>query len=241
MDQPLVQLTERFWYLPAHPDAYQTQPLVGVVVGDEETVLLDAGNTPRHAEYLAEALQKLGAPPVGKIIYSHHHWDHVFGACVFDAEVIAHESCEKLLHMEAQKPWSRAYLENRYANDSAYRRIADILLQGIRDWSSFQVVIPQQTFKDKLLVEGAGYALQLEFVGGKHAADSIVIHILNERVMFLGDSFYPPPARLNLSDQDPDLAMLQHLAAQGCEHYLHGHGQPMRRDVLLKWLEMELA
>ena len=93
MSGSLERLGERVWYLPAHPDPEKVQPVIGIVLGDEETVLIDAGNTPALADRLQDELNQIEVPPVTKIIYTHHHWDHVFGACTYEAQVIAHSRC----------------------------------------------------------------------------------------------------------------------------------------------------
>jgi glyoxylase-like metal-dependent hydrolase (beta-lactamase superfamily II) len=101
----LKQLSTRVWILPAHPDDDRVQPAVGVVIGDTETILLDAGNTPRLAYELLAELENIKAPPVKRIVYTHYHWNHVFGACVFAAPVVAHRLCKEKLLEFAKVSW----------------------------------------------------------------------------------------------------------------------------------------
>lgn len=205
----LEQIGKRVWYLPAHSDPTQVQPLVGVIVGDRETVLIDAGNTPRTAQTVLSELERIGAPPVGKLIYTHHHWDHVFGGCVYGAEAIAHTLCRTQLEREALRPWSEAFLAEAVARDPKLEGMANVLKLGVEDWEEFRIVVPKVSFDASYVVQGKGYRLELEHVRGKHAADSVVVNVPDARVMFLGDSFYPPPLRLELSDKSLDLEMLK--------------------------------
>ena len=111
MEQDLIQIDDHVWYWPHHPNPLAVQPSIGVVAGQRGSVLVDAGNSPAQARQVGAALTQAGIPPVSLIIYTHHHWDHVWGACAFSAPVIAHSKCRDILIKEAQKPWSTAYLE----------------------------------------------------------------------------------------------------------------------------------
>ena len=95
MTQKLTQITERVWFWPHHRNPYQIQPCIGVIVSDEGTVLVDAGNSPSLARQLKEALDTAHLPVVSQIIYTHHHWDHVAGnrdiASNFGSKVVAHK------------------------------------------------------------------------------------------------------------------------------------------------------
>jgi glyoxylase-like metal-dependent hydrolase (beta-lactamase superfamily II) len=233
----LVQLSERVWYLPAHPDPQRVQPLVGVVVGRQETVLIDAGNTPALARHLRAELERRGAPPVTRIIYTHHHWDHVFGACAYDdPEVIAHNRCRERLKTQAANPWSPAFLETEVARDPSLATMAEMLRSGVDDWTTFVIAVPDRTFDHSLTVSGDGYRLELRHVGGRHADDSITVEVADEEVLFVGDSFYPPPLRLNPSDTSIDTRMLRELLRWGCHTYIDGHSEPISRSELTEWL-----
>ena len=54
--------------------------------------------------------------------------------------------------------------------------------------------------------------------------------------MFLGDSFYPPPLRLDSSDKSPDIVMLQGFLGTGYETFIDGHSEPIPNAELATWL-----
>ncbi|MCA9928949.1 MAG: hypothetical protein KC419_10745, partial [Anaerolineales bacterium] len=60
----LTQLTDHVWIWPCLAKEAMMQPNVGVVIGQSETVLIDAGNGAPHAQQIKNALQEMGAPPV---------------------------------------------------------------------------------------------------------------------------------------------------------------------------------
>lgn len=241
MNGALERIGERVWYLPPHPDPEQVQPLVGVIVGDRETVLIDAGNTPRTAGTVLGELERIGAPPVGKIIYTHHHWDHAFGGCVYHAPTIAHAGCLAQLEKEALKPWSDAFLTEEVTRDPTLEGMANVLRQGVENWKDFHIVVPAMSFEMAYELQGDGYRLELKHVGGKHAADSIVVRVPDEKIMFLGDSFYPPPLRLGLPDKSVDIEMLKRFLSEDCDLYLDGHGEPFTKMDLAAGLSEDNA
>ncbi len=83
-----------------------------------------------------------------------------------------------------------------------------------------------------LRATGEGYRLDLKHVGGEHAADSVVVTVPDEKIMFLGDSYYPPPLRLGLADRSPNIEMLKSFLSEACELYLDGHGTPFTKTEL---------
>jgi glyoxylase-like metal-dependent hydrolase (beta-lactamase superfamily II) len=95
MPDTLMQVAPHVWIFPHDEDPNRYQPNVGIIVAGEHTILIDAGNSPRHARRILLSLDDIQAPAVSSIIYTHSHWDHVFGAMVFGAPAIAHELCRK--------------------------------------------------------------------------------------------------------------------------------------------------
>src|SRR5690606_14878150 len=86
MTEELQQISEHVWVYPHNPN--DTQPNVGVIVTEQHTVLIDAGNSPRHARRILGELWRINAPTVTHVIYTHYHWDHTFGAQIFGGLVI---------------------------------------------------------------------------------------------------------------------------------------------------------
>lgn len=66
-----------------------------VVVGDDEVLITDTAN-PYRAGLLRAEIAKLTDKPVGKIVLSHEHFDHVGGTEVFpEAEIIAQRNIQE--------------------------------------------------------------------------------------------------------------------------------------------------
>ena len=100
MSDTLQQVASNIWIFPHDEDANRVQPNVGIIVAGKHTVLIDAGNSPRHARRIMIALDDIQAPAVSYLIYTHSHWDHVFGAMVFGGVD------EELLQLNEGTLWS---------------------------------------------------------------------------------------------------------------------------------------
>jgi glyoxylase-like metal-dependent hydrolase (beta-lactamase superfamily II) len=233
----LKQLSPNVWVFPAHPDDDKVQPAVGIIIGETETVLIDAGNTPRHAREIKTELERVKVPPVAQIIYTHYHWDHVFGACVFDAPVTAHFLCKQKLLEFAKISWSEQALQTCVERGMIREESATIIREGVDDWNAFKVVLPAKTFEDKETLQGTGYRLELIHIDSRHSNDSILVEVIGEGVMFVADAFYPAPLRVSPNDRTLDKNVLKTMLASTGGIFVHGHGESLKRAEVQDILE----
>jgi glyoxylase-like metal-dependent hydrolase (beta-lactamase superfamily II) len=240
MQQKLTQLAENVWLWPHSSGLRAVQSCVGVIIGQNETVLVDAGNSPQLARRIKDELKRRGFPPVSHIIFTHHHWDHAYGACEFQVPVIAHTLCKTILAEEAQKPWGVEYLRQQIKSNPRLGPSYKARERAIRDWDSFRIILPAIVFESTLKLKVGQFSLELEHVGGGHAEDSIVVKIPQAQIMFLGDCYYPPPLHLRTSESKPSMAMLAKLQSQEYTLYVEGHEKPLTRTKLLDMLEQRV-
>jgi glyoxylase-like metal-dependent hydrolase (beta-lactamase superfamily II) len=233
----VIQLAEDIWLWPHDPDPDRVQSSIGIISGRNETVLIDAGNSPTLANQLKDVLQKIGLAPVSRIIYTHHHWDHVSGACAFQVPVIAHEISRSILVDEARKPWSTQYLRQEVARNPRLNISYKAWDQAIQDWESFRIVVPDIVFDKSMSLQIGRFTLELEHVGGEHAEDSIVVKVPEAGIMFLGDCFYPPPLHLRTKEPVPSISMLASFAAEPYDLFVEGHDDPFTKGELSDFLE----
>jgi glyoxylase-like metal-dependent hydrolase (beta-lactamase superfamily II) len=237
MRQKLIQLAKNVWLWPHNPSPTAIQSSVGIIIDQNETVLIDAGNSPQLARRIKDELKQCGFPPVGHIIYTHHHWDHTYGACEFQAPVVAHSICKTLLAEEAQKPWGVEYLRQQIKYNPRLRLSYKARERAIRDWATFRISVPDVVFDSTMTLQFGQISLELEHVGGQHAEDSIVVKVPQAQIMFLGDCYYPPPLHLRTPESKASMTMLAALESKEYTLYVEGHDKPVTRDKLLKMVE----
>ncbi|RMF77977.1 MAG: MBL fold metallo-hydrolase [Chloroflexi bacterium] len=232
----LQQIADSIWIFPQ--DARRAEANVGVICTAHQTILVDAGNGPRHARRIALALMEIDAPPVSHLIYTHHHWDHTFGGMMFDVPAIAHESCFRLLQEMSRKPWSQTFLREEIFKNPLLTDSYNAIDRAIGEWRHFRIRLPTMSFSRYLQLYIDDMALECQHVGGQHAPDSIVVQVPQAGVMFLGDCFYPPPAHLQSIVTEPDYAMLRSLLVDSqFEIFIAGHSAPHTRQELETFLE----
>ncbi|MBZ0287640.1 MAG: MBL fold metallo-hydrolase [Anaerolineae bacterium] len=228
MPDTLIQVAHNIWIFPRDEDPNRVQPNVGVIIAGGHTVLVDAGNSPRHARRVLLALDDVNAPPVSHVIYTHSHWDHVFGAMVFGAPAIAHELCRKQLVETAAKPWSHGFIQEEIQRTPAREVGLRALGRAIEDWRSFRIVLPEIVLSKTLCLHFGEMTIDIEHVGGQHAPDSLVVRLPEAGVMFTADCYYPPsPVRYTEDDFDAD--MIASLLDDDIDLYIDGHGNPRTR------------
>ena len=233
MADTLVPLAPGVWLVPLDPEFATVKPVVGVITAASGTILVDAGNSPGHAREIMGALGAIGAPPLRAVIYTHHHWDHTFGAAALGVPAIGHERCREAMLQMATAPWGPAYLREEVDRNpllaTSYGAI-EHALGG--DWGNFRILPPAVTFPDRLRLHLDDLTVELEHVGGEHAGDSIVVRVHEAGVIFLGDCFYPPPLHRRAPGATSDWAMLEGLMDDRFDLYVQGHGPPARRSAL---------
>jgi glyoxylase-like metal-dependent hydrolase (beta-lactamase superfamily II) len=149
---------------------------------------------------------------------------------------MAHAKCRGFLLEEAQKPWSREYLEELIRKNPKLRVSCEARDRAISDWQNFQVVVPDMVFERSKVIELEGLSIELEHVGGLHAQDSIIVKVPQSRVMFIGDCYYPPPLHLRTLESTISNEILSNLVDDGIDLYIEGHDDPTTRNELVEYL-----
>jgi glyoxylase-like metal-dependent hydrolase (beta-lactamase superfamily II) len=172
------------------PDDRTDRPALGAIRGARGTLLVEGGASAAHLGAFAAELAARGRPPVVGIVLTHWHWDHSFGSAAVDAPVIAHADTAAELAVQAAYDWSDAALEERVRDGREIAFCADCLRLEIPDRSALRIVLPAETFTRRHSLDLGGVRADIVHVGGDHAADSCVIHVPGDDVLFLGDCLY---------------------------------------------------
>ncbi|MBM7842038.1 MBL fold metallo-hydrolase [Herpetosiphon giganteus] len=228
LDQ-LQPLTERIFWLPA--DSRTDRPMLGLVVGDRECLLIDAGNSPAHVGLLRQAIQAHGLPQPTRLAITHWHWDHVFGMATLDLPSYASQETDRILRVLATLDWSDAALDQRVEAGLEIAFCRDMIKAEMPERSQLQVVPATSTIAQQLSLDLGNCAAELIVVGGDHAHDSMIVFVPSQSVVFLGDCIYDDlyhgARRLTSSQLFP---LLERLLALPAEYYCASHhGQPLTR------------
>ena len=213
-----------YWLPPAKPD----RPSLCTVVGEHATLMLDAGASDAHARLFLDALAAEGVAPPIAVVLTHSDWDHVFGAVEVGAPVIAHQLTDIALAELAATDWSDEALDARVeAGERSAQHAANIKAEmpAPRD---VRVARADTLFEEGLDLELGGVTVRVRHVGGDHAADSTVMYVERDRLLFLGDALYESTggeaggvARTLTAERA--LPLLDAVLAFDAELYVEGH------------------
>jgi glyoxylase-like metal-dependent hydrolase (beta-lactamase superfamily II) len=229
-----------YWMPPGPPD----RPSVCAVVGDRRTLMLDAGSSQAHTRECLDALSAEGEARPSAVVYTHSHWDHVLGGSELERLVIAHESTAEQLIELAGRDWSDEGLDQRVAAGHSSPRHAADVKQELPSPRTVEVAPADIVFHDGLDVELGGVTVRVRHVGGNHSAESCVMYVQPDRVLFLGDCMYDSPAGVLTAALA--FPLLDAILAFDAERYVDGHGtsvlsRPEIEDLIEKMRLAEKA
>ena len=207
------------------------QPNIGALITENQTILVDVGNSPRRARQVAIELAAAGLPPVRTLIYTHHHWDHVFGAQAYHASsIIAHEECYAQLHALVGKP-----IQSADGLRPLHGESDTIAMQNaVDDWRDFHLCLPTLTFGKTLSLLLDGLRIDLSHLGGPHASDCLLVCLPQHGVVFCGDYALHPNGSL-----DPE--RLAPLLDDSTQALIDGHSPRYRAQDWREWLRLTRA
>ena len=185
--QTLEKLSDRLFYLPSYQKT--DRPILVAVVGDNQTLLIDAGNSSSHAKLFKEQLASYHVS--GDILaLTHWHWDHVFGLSEMGMPSIVNSMTYNKVKDLQKLSWENKDLDDRVEAGSEIPFCADAIKLELG--STREVIIPDPTiiFDKGLKLNIGGITCIIEHVGGDHSSDSNIIYIPEEKMLFLGDCLY---------------------------------------------------
>ena len=232
-------MTHTFQQAAAHvywltPDSATDRPLLGVIAGAHSALIVDAGNSPAHAHVLLEHINAARLPAPRYLVITHWHWDHWFATAAYTLPTVAHITTQRILAAQATWDWSDAALDARVAQGVEIAFCRDMLKAELPDRRALVLRAPDIAFDGTLEIDLGGVTCRLIHVGGDHAADSIIVHVLEDRVVFLSDcrydDIYATPRRYTTAQAVP---LFTRLLALEADVYFGGHeAEPISRAAL---------
>ncbi|MFB5192529.1 MBL fold metallo-hydrolase [Alicyclobacillus fastidiosus] len=224
--QELVRFSKHTLFLP--PEHETDRPLLAAIAGSNRTLLVDAGNSPKHAELFLKQLQTLDIQG-DLLVLTHHDWDHVFGLGTFKMPVIAHSSTRDEIKKMQLLSWTDAALEQRVKEKSQTSFSAENIKRELGVERDVTLTLPEITFATRMMVDLGGITCWIEHVGGDHASDSTVVYIPEEKVLFVGDAMYANTMDWSYTTEET-LKLVQKLEQYDVERcFLSHHDTPLTK------------
>lgn len=170
-DPPYVQkITERV-HAYIQPDGGWCLNNAGIVVGDEQVLLVDTAATAKRTYALRDAVASLTDAPIRTVVNTHHHGDHTHGNYVFadTARIIGHERCADSIRGEG--------------------KLLEQLWPAV-EWGPIERVVPTETYDAGVTLDIGGIVAQLVHIPPSHTVSDSVVWLAEERVLFTGDLIF---------------------------------------------------
>ncbi|WP_394173026.1 MBL fold metallo-hydrolase [Guptibacillus hwajinpoensis] len=235
--QQIKKIGERFWY--QTPVSETDRPILGMVVGEKQTLMIDAGNSEAHANYFLEELKKREVQEPKLLALTHWHWDHIFGLSTLDVVSISSKETKREMEKLVHLGWSDRDLDERVREGTEIEFCATAIKKEFVDNREITIARPDITFEGNMEIDLGGVTCQLHQVGGDHAADSTVIYIKEEKILFLGDCFYPdifsPKTNYTVNTT---VTLLDKLETFDAEWFILSHGSAISKEEFMKEVAM---
>jgi len=231
MMHSINKIGERFWYIT--PISLTDRPILGMVVGNNKTLMIDAGNSEDHAHYFQEELLKMGVPNPDMVVLTHWHWDHIFGLSGLQNIVsIASEDTKEAMAELIPFSWSDEAIDARVKEGIEIEFCARAIKEEFTEHRDIKIVLPDVTFDKRLEIDLGGVTCIIQHVGGDHSADSVVVYIKEEKILFLADCIYPNlyATKENYTIKET-LRLLDVLEQFDAETYIPSHQQPISKEA----------
>lgn len=185
--QQLQQVSNRIFYLPPYQET--DRPVLGAIVGEEKTVLIDSGNSSSHAKLFLSQLEERHIK-ADWLVLTHWHWDHVFGMREMQMPIISHAMTYQEIKQLQQLSWEDSALDQRVEAGIEIPFCADAIKAELGNDRTILLPDPDIAFEGGMELHLGGVTCVIEHVGGDHSSDSIIVYIPEEKVLFLGDCLY---------------------------------------------------
>lgn len=197
-----MQISEHVWWTPPGPP---DRPSLCGVVGTRWTLMLDAGSSAAHARLL---LDELPEPPA-VVVYTHSHWDHVFGGASTGARIAAHRLTAAKLEELARRDWDdESNVGEHIREELPAPRVVEIARADI-------------VFESEIDFDLGGVTVHVEHVGGDHCDDACVMFVEPDAILFAGDALCAGPGDVLTAAKA--LPLFDRILAFEADRYVEGH------------------
>ncbi len=206
----------------------------GAIVLDDEVVMIDSGMIHQKSKTERNFLEQETKLPIKKLIFTHTHADHVFGAQAFEPiTMIASQPTINRIVQSLDDEWnSIATLRERYSASKSERPEL---------WEAIQTLVirvPDTTFENHLSI-GSDGQITVKHLGGHTSGSSIIISHLHNTV-FIGDLIFNgtfPYGGDPTCDPDRWILALEEVHSEEYDVIIPGHGKVCGQNELTKYIE----
>ena len=149
-------------------------PNSGVIIGDDQVMVVEAQATPRLANKVIQEVRKVTEKPITHLVLTHYHAVRVLGASAFNADQIIMSADARAMVVErGLEDWGSEF--NRFPR----------LFEGHETIPG--LTWPTTTFDGGMTIYLGNRQVNIMQLGRAHTAGDSVVWVPDEQVMFTGD------------------------------------------------------
>ena len=177
----------------SNADETTDRPILMFIQGEEKSLLIDSGNSPKHAEDFVESLREISAFDIDYVAITHWHWDHTFGLKYFeDSTIIANSETKKELDKMKDYKWDDVSLDERLKEGIEIEFCSSMIKEEFKDnREDIKIITPNIVFDKYVEIDLGGVTVQITKTENDHTTDGNIIFIKEKGVLFLGDITAP--------------------------------------------------
>lgn len=229
----LEKVTDRIYYL--MNDNKNERPALGLVKGDNCCLVIDAGNSMKHAKEFMNEIKKMNLPPIKYVVATHHHWDHIFGLQAFDAVKIASNTTYELAKMYWGIEVNESSLEEARKNNIFDDIGVKILKEELDNIDRIEEIKFDLLFQGELEIDLGGVTCFVKEMVNPHRNDGTIVYVPWEKTLFLGDSAYGRSKDgKSCYDRSKLISMMEEVNTYDADFYLCSHESICDKEEM-KW------
>lgn len=184
----LNKISENTYIMP-HRDKTD-RPSLALISGEKYSLIIDSGNSPRHAQEFLDEISNLDVPPLKYLIITHSHWDHIFGINEMNLITICQRNCAKKIEELRELNWDDDSLDLHLKSGLLNELGVSSIKEEIPNREGFTIGSIDIVFDDHLDIDLGNLTCNITSIGGCHTDGSTVVHVPEDKVLFLGDCVY---------------------------------------------------
>ncbi|WBW97303.1 MBL fold metallo-hydrolase [Oceanirhabdus sp. W0125-5] len=218
----LKKMSKNIYYTP--PVEKTDRPILAAIVGKESVLIVDGGNSKKHAREFIDELNKMNLPEKRYLAITHWHWDHVFGIKEMNIPTFSHTETKKEIEKMLTLDWSDKALELRVKEGSEIEFCKEKIQEELKEPRILDLKTPDITYDCGVEIDLGTITCKIEHVGGEHSIDSSVIFSEEDKIIFIGDCLFVDIYHGEWSYSTKNLfPLIDKLLSYDADYYVESH------------------
>ncbi|UCE10666.1 MAG: MBL fold metallo-hydrolase, partial [Candidatus Thorarchaeota archaeon] len=204
----------------------------GAIILSEEIIMVDSGMYHQVSKKTHEFMSDMFEPTVSKLVFTHSHRDHLFGAQAFrEAARLSSQAMLEICLQNLKDQWDR---EKMLEEAKEIKESRPLYWEALQD---LEILLPESTFTEPLEL---GEGVTVKHVGG-HTRGSSVVVVEPEHILFSGDLIFNkafPYAGDPSCNPDRWIEVLEELLADQYNQIVPGHGKLCDDEAIEEHLDL---